>query len=55
MPRRHPRTAVATLSAGLAAVMLAVVACAPSTPPGPSTLTTLNVGLGYIPSVQFAA
>ncbi len=55
MPRRRSHTAVAALSAALAAIMLAVAACAPSTTPVPSTLTTLNVGLGYIPSVQFAA
>ena len=58
MPRRHPvpsHLVVALVSI----VVLLVAACAPATTPPPSGSPTpaikLNVGLGYIPSVQFAA
>jgi NitT/TauT family transport system substrate-binding protein len=56
MPGRRSRSLVATISAAIAIVALAV-ACAPSTTPAPSSVarTKLTVGLGYIPSVQFAA
>jgi NitT/TauT family transport system substrate-binding protein len=55
MPTRRSRSFAATVSA-LVVVALAV-ACSPSTTPAPSSAanTKLSVGLGYIPSVQFAA
>jgi NitT/TauT family transport system substrate-binding protein len=53
MPARHSHSFVTVLAAG---AVLAATACSPSVTPAPSVAaTTLNVGLGYIPSVQFAA
>jgi NitT/TauT family transport system substrate-binding protein len=70
VPRRHPAparpSALAVTIAAVGALLVAIVAaCSPaaSATPAPSTTgsippgatTSLNVGLGYIPSVQFAA
>jgi NitT/TauT family transport system substrate-binding protein len=61
MPRRRSRNFLAVLAASAVVV---VAACSPSATPAPSgpessatagAATNLNVGLGYIPSVQFAA
>ncbi len=63
MPRRHPVSSQLAVI-GVAVVALLAAACSPSATPtpasssapsGPNVPTTLNVGLGYIPSVQFAA
>jgi NitT/TauT family transport system substrate-binding protein len=60
MPSRRSRTLIAVF----AAATVAVAACSPAPTPAPSgpessaaagAATRLNVGLGYIPSVQFAA
>jgi NitT/TauT family transport system substrate-binding protein len=53
------RTRTSRLSTALAAVMLTVAACVPGASPSvhgdpTAPLTELKVGLGYIPSVQFA-
>jgi NitT/TauT family transport system substrate-binding protein len=60
MSPRRSRTLVAAARALVAAgLVLAVAACSTGTTPAPSSsagaATPLNVGLGYIPSVQFAA
>ena len=59
MPARRARSIVAIAAA---AMLAAVAACSPATTPVPSSVpsstrptVSLNVGLGYIPSVQFAA
>ena len=58
MPVRRSRSAAARALIATAFVV-AVAACTPGATPAPSSstvaATALNVGLGYIPSVQFAA
>ena len=50
----RPRLAVRPIGAVVATLAVLVAACGGSTPPSPSPATPLVVGLGYIPSVQFA-
>jgi len=66
VPCRHPISSRLAVI-GIAIVALLAAACSPNTSPPPTSSsassapsasaapTTLNVGLGYIPSVQFAA
>ena len=54
MPSLRPRL-IAVALASLVAAGVVVVACSSSSSPAPSVATKLTVGLGYIPSVQFAA
>ena len=54
MPSLRPRL-IAVALASLVAAGVVVVACSSSSSPAPSAATKLTVGLGYIPSVQFAA
>ena len=54
MPGLRARFVARTLALLLAVVGL-VVACSSGSSPSPSAATKLTVGLGYIPSVQFAA
>ena len=52
MNRHRPATRLVAASVGL--VALVVSACGAAATPSPAVLTKLTVGLGYIPSIQFA-
>jgi NitT/TauT family transport system substrate-binding protein len=52
MNRTRPATRLAVVTVGLVAFVAA--ACGAAATPSPAALTKLTVGLGYIPSIQFA-